>query len=317
MQRIGSIFTPSFPPEHLKVATLAAEAAGVAELWLWEDCFRESAFAAASAMLAWTQHLRVGIGVAPMPMRNVALTAMEIATVERMFPGRLIPGVGHGVQSWMAQIGARPASPLTLMREYVPALRALLAHEEVTTTGRYVNLDQVRLDWPPAAAGHAPPPARPPPPPARGPADRPPPPAPAVIAAAEGPRTLRLAGEVADGTLLPAGWSPRRVREARQLIGEGVDASGRAEPHETIVFVVTAFGERAEALARAEAEVSQWVAPEDGLVLAGSPARIADDVEAFFDAGASAVMLQPAAAEPGLEGFMAQVGEVVRLRAAR
>ncbi|HOA86709.1 MAG: LLM class flavin-dependent oxidoreductase [Microbacteriaceae bacterium] len=292
MQRIGSIFTPSFPPEHLKVATLAAEAAGVAELWLWEDCFRESAFAAASAMLAWTQHLRVGIGVAPMPMRNVALTAMEIATVERMFPGRLIPGVGHGVQSWMAQIGARPASPLTLMREYVPALRALLAGHELTTAGRYVTLDRVRLDWPPAAV-------------------------PAVIAAAEGPRTLRLAGEVADGTLLPAGWSPRRVREARQLIGEGVDASGRAEPHETIVFVVTAFGERAEALARAEAEVSQWVAPEDGLVLAGSPARIADDVEAFFDAGASAVMLQPAAAEPGLEGFMAQVGEVVRLRAAR
>ena len=292
MQRIGSIFTPSFPPEHLKVATLAAEAAGVAELWLWEDCFRESAFAAASAMLAWTQHLRVGIGVAPMPMRNVALTAMEIATVERMFPGRLIPGVGHGVQSWMAQIGARPASPLTLMREYVPALRALLAGHELTTAGRYVTLDRVRLDWPPAAV-------------------------PAVIAAAEGPRTLRLAGEVADGTLLPAGWSPRRVREARQLIGEGVDASGRAEPHETIVFVVTAFGERAEALARTEAEVSQWVAPEDGLVLAGSPARIADDVQAFFDAGASAVMLQPAADEPGLEGFMAQVGEVVRLRAAR
>lgn len=292
MQRIGSIFTPSFPPEHLKTATLAAEAAGVAELWLWEDCFRESAFAAASAMLAWTQHLRVGIGVAPMPMRNVALTAMEIATVERMFPGRLIPGVGHGVQSWMAQIGARPASPLTLMREYVPALRALLAGHELTTAGRYVTLDRVRLDWPPAAA-------------------------PAVIAAAEGPRTLRLAGEVADGTLLPAGWSPRRVREARQLIGDGVDASGRAEPHETIVFVVTAFGERAEALARTEAEVSQWVAPEDGLVLAGSPARIADDVQAFFDAGASAVMLQPAADEPGLEGFMAQVGEVVRLRAAR
>ena len=292
MQRIGSIFTPSFPPEHLKVATLAAEAAGVAELWLWEDCFRESAFAAASAMLAWTEHLRVGIGVAPMPMRNVALTAMEIATVERMFPGRLIPGVGHGVQSWMAQIGARPASPLTLMREYVPALRALLAGHELTSAGRYVTLDRVRLDWPPAAA-------------------------PAVIAAAEGPRTLRLAGEVADGTLLPAGWSPRRVREARQLIGDGVDASGRAEPHETIVFVVTAFGERAEALARTEAEVSQWVAPEDGLVLAGSPARIADDVQAFFDAGASAVMLQPAADEPGLEGFMAQVGEVVRLRAAR
>ena len=34
----------------------------------------------------------------------------------------------------------------------------------------------------------------------------------------------------------------------------------------------------------------------------------ADDVQAFFDAGASAVMLQPTADEPGLQGFMAQVG---------
>jgi len=292
MQRIGSIFTPSFAPEHLKPVTLAAEAAGVPELWLWEDCFRESAFAAASAMLAWTDNLKVGIGVAPMPLRNVALTAMEIATIERMFPGRLIPGVGHGVQSWMAQVGARPASPLTLMREYVPALRALLAGEEVTTSGRYVQLDQVRLDWPPATA-------------------------PAIIAAGEGPKTLRLAGEVADGALLPAGWAPRRLREAQQLINEGVAAAARPTPHETIVFVVTAFGERAETRARAEAEVSKWFSPEEGLVLAGSPAQVAEGVQAFFEAGATSVMLQPTDGEPGLEAFMGHVGEVVRLHAAR
>ena len=70
---------------------------------------------------------------------------MEIATVERLFPGRLIPGVGHGVQPWMEQVGARVASPLTLMREYVPALRSLLAGEEVSTAGRYVSLD--RCGW--------------------------------------------------------------------------------------------------------------------------------------------------------------------------
>lgn len=113
MRRIGAIFTPYSPPEALRDAALSAEAEGVAELWLWEDCFRESAFAAASAVLAWTQGLRVGIGVAPIPLRNVASTAMEIATIERLFPGRLIPGVGHGVLSWMAQVGARAASPLT------------------------------------------------------------------------------------------------------------------------------------------------------------------------------------------------------------
>ena len=109
MRRIGAIFQPAFPPERLRAAVEAADAGGVPELWLWEDCFQESAFATAGAALAWSERLRVGIGVAPMPLRNVAVTAMEIATIARMFPGRLLPGVGHGVQRWMAQAGKRVA----------------------------------------------------------------------------------------------------------------------------------------------------------------------------------------------------------------
>lgn len=287
MRRIGAIFTPSFPPEHLRAAALAAEAAGVPELWLWEDCFRESAFAAASAVLAWTERLTVGIGVSPMPLRNVALTAMEIATVERLFPGRLIPGVGHGVLPWMGQVGARVASPLTLMREYVPALRALLAGEEVTTAGRYVTLDNVRLDWPPVQA-------------------------PAIIAAGEGPKTLRLTGEVADGTVLPAGWSPRRIREARELVGQGADVAGRGGDRPLVVFLICAFGDGAQE--RADAEVTRWkVEPEPGLVVAGTPEEVARAVLPFFEAGVTSVILQPTDDEPGLEDFMAAVGEVARL----
>ena len=291
MRRTGAIFTPTFPPEHLQATARAAETAGVPELWLWEDCFRESAFAAAAAALACTERLSVGIGVAPMPLRNVALTAMEIATLERMFPGRVIPGVGHGTQSWMGQVGARAASPLTLMNEYVPALRALLAGHEVTTAGRYVQLDHVQLDWPPAAA-------------------------PAVIAAAEGPKTLRIAGEVADGVLIPAGWSPDRIREALQIINEGADASGRNVSPELIVFVVTVFGERAQASARADTELARWkLEPRPELALVGSPAEVAEAMESFYAAGATSVILQPCDDEPGLEAFMGHAGEVARLLA--
>ena len=121
---IGVVFQPSFPPERLRSAVEAAEASGVDEVWLWEDCFRESGLATATAALAWSSRIRLGIGVLPMPFRNVALAAMEIATIERLFPGRLVLGVGHGVQRWMEQVGAKVESPLTLMREYVPTLRA-------------------------------------------------------------------------------------------------------------------------------------------------------------------------------------------------
>src|SRR5690606_5335841 len=106
---------------------------------------RHGGLAAAAAALAFTSRIRVATGVLPMPLRNVALTAMEASALERMFPGRFQLGVGHGVQDWMGQAGARPVSPLTLMREYVPALRALLDGDEVSTEGRYVTLDRVRL----------------------------------------------------------------------------------------------------------------------------------------------------------------------------
>ncbi|HEY2794587.1 MAG TPA: LLM class flavin-dependent oxidoreductase, partial [Micromonosporaceae bacterium] len=190
MTSFGAVFTPSYPPERLRSVVAAAEDAGLDQLWLWEDCFREGGISNMAAALAWTERLRVGVGVMPFPLRNVALTAMEAASLERMFPGRPVIGVGHGVLGWMGQVGARAASPLTLMREYITALRSLLAGQRITTTGQYVQLTDVALDWPPASA-------------------------PGIHAAATGPKTLRLSGEVADGTVLTGGTSPAQIRAAR------------------------------------------------------------------------------------------------------
>ena len=143
--------------------------------------------------------MRVGIGLTPVPLRNVALMAMELATLHRLFPGRLLPGIGHGVQDWMGQVGARAASPLTLLREYAEALRRLLDGHEVTVAGRYVTLDRVRLDWPPE-------------------------PGTPLLVGGGGPRTLELAGRVGDGILI--GSVAVRGRAGR-LRGVGPQRLGR------------------------------------------------------------------------------------------
>src|SRR3954469_1442868 len=114
----GVVFRPQQPPEALRAAVLAAEQAGVEELWLWEDCFLEGGLTTAAAALAWSDRLRVGVGLLPVPLRNVAIAAMETATLLRMFPGRATIAAGHGVQEWMGQLGVRAESPLTLLREY-------------------------------------------------------------------------------------------------------------------------------------------------------------------------------------------------------
>jgi alkanesulfonate monooxygenase SsuD/methylene tetrahydromethanopterin reductase-like flavin-dependent oxidoreductase (luciferase family) len=186
---------PQVPPERLREVALAAEDSGLAELWLWEDCFWGGALTAAAAVLAWTPRLPVAIGVLPVPVRNVALTAMEAAVLQRLFPGRITIGVGHGVQDWMGQVGVRAASPVTLLGGYLSALRGLLNGERLTVDGRYVRLDGVALDAPPVT----------------------PPP---VLAAATGPRTLAVSGRDADGSILDsATTTPDGLREARRVIG--------------------------------------------------------------------------------------------------
>jgi alkanesulfonate monooxygenase SsuD/methylene tetrahydromethanopterin reductase-like flavin-dependent oxidoreductase (luciferase family) len=295
MARIGAIFVPHwYPPEELPAAARAAEAAGIGELWLWEDCFVHSAYAAASVALAATDALCVGVGISPMPMRNVATSAMEIATVARVFPERLLPGVGHGVQSWMGQIGARVASPLTLMREYVPALRALLAGETVTVAGRYVTLEDVALGWPPAAP-------------------------PRVYTAAEGPKTLRLAGEIGDGVVLDSRHTVAEtaaavaaVREGRaDAVREGRADAGRDGGPDIVAYVQTAFG--ADAASRARAVFGDAPPPDvDERYLAGSAEEVARGARRYFDAGVDAVILLPTR-DAEVAQFLRDAGEVARL----
>ncbi|KPI04258.1 luciferase family protein [Actinobacteria bacterium OK006] len=286
MTVLGVVFRPQLPPERLRAVARAADDAGLEELWLWEDCFLEGGISAAAAALAWTERVRVGVGLLPVPLRNVAVTAMEAATLHRMFPGRAILGVGHGVQDWMGQVGARAESPVTLLREHLDALRALLRGERVSTDGRYVKLDGVALDWPPAGA-------------------------PEVLAGAGGPRSLRLSGAAADGTVLTAATGPEGVRRARRLIDEGRESAGRTDHHRVVVYLHAATGPDAAARLRAEIEANgEDPLPEHGV--AGDAGAVAKAVQRLAEAGADTVVLQPTADEPDPEAFVRFAAEEVR-----
>ncbi|MER6288055.1 LLM class flavin-dependent oxidoreductase [Streptomyces sviceus] len=286
MTALGAVFRPQLPPERLRALARLADETGLEELWLWEDCFREGGISTAAAALAWTERVRIGVGLLPVPLRNVAITAMEAATLHRMFPGRAVLAIGHGVQDWMGQVGARAESPLTLLREHLLALRALLAGERVTTRGRYVSLDDVALDWPPD-----------------GPVE--------VLTGATGPRTLRLTGEAADGTVLTAGTPPEGVRRARGLIDEGRRKAGRTDPHRVVVYLLTATGPDATARLRAEL-TDEGLADVPDLGVAGDADAVAKAVQRLVDAGADTVVLQPTADEPDPEGFVRFVAQDVR-----
>lgn len=186
---MGMCFDRSLPAPFVVEVVEALEAAAVDQLWVIEDCFYTAAVSLAATALARTEQLTVGLGIVPAVARNPAITAMELATLANLAPGRLLAGIGHGVQEWMEQMGARTLSPLTTLDEVITVVRRLLHGETVTFDGREVTMRDVSLDAPPV---HAPP----------------------ILAGVQGPKSLELAGRAADGVVLAEGAGPTYVAQS-------------------------------------------------------------------------------------------------------
>lgn len=191
-------FDRSFPAGVMPEYAQRLEDASIDQLWVIEDCFFTAGVSLAACALTATDRLHVGTGILPAAVRTPALTAMEIATLCNLAPGRFTAGIGHGVQEWMEQLGVRPRSPLTALGETITSVTRLLAGDEVSVDGEYVHLDRVRLDQPPSAPPH-------------------------VLAGVQQERSLALAGRIADGVVLVEGAGPTYV-------GWALDRAGRSGP---------------------------------------------------------------------------------------
>jgi 5,10-methylenetetrahydromethanopterin reductase len=277
--RLGLLFRPEWPPEELPRFVGQAERDGFADVWLVEDCFLAGGLTMAATALAVSSRVRVGIGLLPAAMRNAALSAMEIAGLGRLHPGRLAVAFGHGVEPWMRQIDARPPDRLAALEEVVVAVRSLLAGEEVTVSGSFVRLDGVRLAHVPS-------------------------PPPAVLIGTTGPRGLAVSGRSADGFLLAEGSGPAAVRWARETAGGG----------EAVVYAWLSVDDDRDAAAEALrppveawrqmslyprlfelAGVDEGLDPDRlrGLAVAGNGEDCAAAIVALWDAGADSVVLVP------------------------
>lgn len=304
---LGVIFHPRFPPESLADFARRAESVGFDELWLWDDCFLPGAFTSAAIALQATGRLRVGIGLLPAPAYNPLFAAMEITTLARAFPGRFLPGFGHGVGVWMQQIGAAPRSSLTALSETVTAVRRLLHGERVTFKGEQVKLDGVQMQQTPEFV-------------------------PPLYVGGMRAKTLQLAGRVGDGVILTAMSAPEYVRWAVEQVRSGIGPTAPGE-HRVTVYLdvkVSPDGETARAAARRSlasrapwadvqtgavgltAEVAAFVQANgveglatgmpdawlDAFAAAGTPEQAAAGIRRLFASGADSVIFQPLDGDP-------------------
>ncbi|WP_171783219.1 LLM class F420-dependent oxidoreductase [Isoptericola halotolerans] len=231
------------PPAGIVGALQQAEAAGLDSVWTAE-AYGSDAF----TPLAWwgshTRSLRLGTGIAQMSARTPTATAMQALTLDHLSGGRFVLGLGASgpqvVEGWYGQPYRKP---LARTREYIDIVRQVIAREHpVTFDGEFYRLPLP--DDAPGATGlgkalrstvH---PVRPEIP---------------IVLAAQGPKNVALAAEIADGWM--AGfYAPRTDAEHRELLAEG-------------------FARRADERSR----------PEDFEVAATVPVVVRDDLESAAD----------------------------------
>jgi 5,10-methylenetetrahydromethanopterin reductase len=192
--RFGVNFLPNQAMDALNWVKVAEDTgfdiAGIADSQsLYRDVYVVEGLVAAN-----TRKIRFGSRVINPMTRHPAVAASAAATIEELAPGRTMIGIGTGDSS-VDNIGVRPAKHAEL-GAYVKTIRELLQDGHSIYGGA-----PCRLTW---FRGHIP-----------------------IYLAASGPKTLQLAGEIADGVVINTGLIPEIVRDSIEQVKIGCARAGR------------------------------------------------------------------------------------------
>lgn len=219
------ISCPPQSPRALAAVAQRCDAAGVASFGVADSQaggYREC-YVTASLLLGCTSSIGVGPVVTNPLTRHPAVTASALSSLREHFGPRVFACFGTG-DSAVSALGMRPAT-LATMREYIACLRDVWARGKATYQGAALDVARSGLDAVP------------------------------VYLAGNGPRTLELAGAVADGVMVGSGVSPAVVDHALSAIERGARGAGRELADIDVWFVVRAAcgpdGEEAQASLRA------------------------------------------------------------------
>jgi 5,10-methylenetetrahydromethanopterin reductase len=238
----------------------AAERAGFDAVWQAESRLVRDAIVPMAAFGATTERIKLGSGVASIWTRNPAVLASTFSTLDDLAPGRVICGLGAWWDPLARKVGVDRAHPLTVMREIVTVVRALLADETVTFDGTYVHLDGVELDY-----VHQ----------ERRPKDVP------IYIGATGMQMLELSGEIADGVVLNYLVSPDYNVRALEHLGIGASRAGRSldDIDRPQLVVCSLDSDRQAALDASRLLVTQYLGQQPHIMKAsGVPSSLLDRI---------------------------------------
>ncbi|HEX6844097.1 MAG TPA: LLM class flavin-dependent oxidoreductase [Actinomycetota bacterium] len=258
--RSGVVLQGAYPPREFRSMVERIDAMGFSHLWLTDSSLHaRNSYAYLTLAATASPRLLLGTAVTNPLTRHPAITAVAAATVDEISEGRMILGIGAGDRPLLA-LGMKPAR-LASVRVAIESIRALWSGVEVTVEDPAFALHDAHLRF---EARH----------------DIP------VYISASGPKTLELAGEVADGVILLVGLFPEALAWALDHVDRGAAKAGRARPHVAVFAYGAIDDDESRALGSARS-IAAWFPQTAPVIceLGGLPTSLIDEVRGRYQGG--------------------------------
>lgn len=258
--RSGVVLQGAYVPSVFGDMVAEIDALGFDHLWLTDSSLHaRNAYAYLTLAATRSDRLKLGTAVTNPLTRHPAITAASAATIDEISDGRMILGIGAGDRPLLA-LGMKPAS-VDSLHAAISAIRALWGGAHVDVEDVAFKLRDAHMRFP----------AR---------SDIP------IFISASGPRTLELAGEIADGVILLVGLFPEALAWAMSHIDRGALKGGRDRPH-VAVFAYGAIDENEDRALESARSIAAWFAQTAPVIceLAGLPKSLIEEVKTRYSGG--------------------------------
>jgi 5,10-methylenetetrahydromethanopterin reductase len=212
MAEFGISMDGRAPIADIPAQARAAEEGGASTLWIACHLYLRDPITTAALALGATKRIKIALmAMSPYSVHPVFI-AMAAASLEEMYPGRVILCLGAGAPADLKAAGIDSPRPLKTIGEAVQICRSLLAGEMTDFQGQVFHVAGRRL--------------------ANGARNVP------IVLAASRPNMLQAAGRETDGVLISAATSPPFVKACIEQAAVG--AGGR--PFRKLGIVYTRLG---------------------------------------------------------------------------
>lgn len=234
--KFGIEFLPNEPIEKIVKLVKLAEDVGFEYAWVTDHYDNKNVYVTLAMIAAETESIKIGPGVTNPYVRNPAITASVIATIDELSNGRATLGMGPGDKAAFDALGIEWTKPVSTIKSSIETIETLLKGEKTKNGAILKGVKPVQENIP-------------------------------IYMGAQGPMMLKTAGKISDGALINAS-NPKDFEVAVPLIKEGSELAGKKlEDVDIVAYTCCSIDEDANEAMKAARIVVAFIAM-------GSPAPV-------------------------------------------